>query len=633
MIRVFEPNETNFNHNETIIKSYYCEVEEKANGLYELTLETSLADKEKLKEWYIIQAPTPRGLQLFRIYKPFKNLDTTTIHARHIFYDLNNYFLENIRPTNMNTAQVITHILNGTNDKHRFIGTSNLNRIYTANYVRKSPVEAIMSGDNGVLNRWGGFLVRDNFKINIIAEGNDNGYRIEYGKNLKGIEVEVELEDVVTRVLPTWVDESNTVQYLPEKYIESPLIKNYPFPITKELRLNLNEDLKDLELKDLYEYYRNYVKEQFEKGLDKPKINIKVDFVELSKTEEYKDFKFLEIVEIYDLVKVKVDKLDIDLEANIISTVYDCLEEKYIKLEIGNFKTDLATAQKEFIQLQETINSEDFLSNAIDNATSLITGNNGGYVVMKTDANKQPYEILIMDTNDIRTAKKVWRWNKNGLGFSSTGYNGTYGTAITNDGRIVADFITAGILNGNVLRTGAIEGGRVSWNLDTGALNIDGDIVYNPSTRRTTIRSNLITLDGNTDVRGTFNVSGNMVVGGTISASNLQTKDFESNQWGDTTLKGNSLNVGSNSSYVTIKDTGGRGQVDINGTVAAKGSNYNIEMQSGGLYMSGSKIYGGQGYIILRPNSTIDALYCTNSEMYIFGKKLIFNSDGTVKWN
>ena len=84
---------------------------------------------------------------------------------------------------------------------------------------------------------------------------------------------------------------------------------------------------------------------------------------------------------------------------------------------------------------------------AVDSATAQITGNKGGYVVLHSSTGgREPDEVLIMDTPDIATATRVWRWNKAGLGYSSTGYNGPYGLAMTQDGAIVADFITAGTL-------------------------------------------------------------------------------------------------------------------------------------------------------------------------------------------
>ena len=168
MIRVFEATETEFNHNENLIRPYSAVVEERANGMYELTIEAPLEYNNILKEWNIVQVPTSNDLQLFRIHTVVKTLDMLIIYASHIFYDLNNNFLDNIRPTNMNTSQVLNHILANTKDTHPFVGFSDVNKVFNANYVRKSPVEAIMSGDNAILNRWGGFLIRDNFNIKIV---------------------------------------------------------------------------------------------------------------------------------------------------------------------------------------------------------------------------------------------------------------------------------------------------------------------------------------------------------------------------------------------------------------------------------------------------------------------------------
>ncbi len=92
------------------------------------------------------------------------------------------------------------------------------------------------------------------------------------------------------------------------------------------------------------------------------------------------------------------------------------------------------------------------LEKAILDATNKIVGNSGGYVVLHdTNNDGKPDEILIMDMEDIPLATKVWRWNKEGLGYSynaaGNAYAGPYKTAITADGQINADFITTGTLN------------------------------------------------------------------------------------------------------------------------------------------------------------------------------------------
>ncbi len=110
------------------------------------------------------------------------------------------------------------------------------------------------------------------------------------------------------------------------------------------------------------------------------------------------------------------------------------------------------------------------MTSAINSATKLITGQSGGYVVLRGDDTGQPYELLVMDAPKIEDAVNIWRWNVGGLGFSSHGYNGPYETAITADGAIVADFITSGTLIANIIKAGTLssQDGSSYWNLETG---------------------------------------------------------------------------------------------------------------------------------------------------------------------
>jgi hypothetical protein len=99
------------------------------------------------------------------------------------------------------------------------------------------------------------------------------------------------------------------------------------------------------------------------------------------------------------------------------------------------------------------------LQQKILDATNAITGNSGGYVILN-DTNKdgKPDEILVMDFEDTTLATKVWRWNKEGLGYShnasGNAYRGPYELAITADGQINANFITTGLLSAEYIRIG-----------------------------------------------------------------------------------------------------------------------------------------------------------------------------------
>ena len=116
---------------------------------------------------------------------------------------------------------------------------------------------------------------------------------------------------------------------------------------------------------------------------------------------------------------------------------------------------------------------------AIETATALITGASGGYVVL--NPSEKPSELLIMNAPDINTATKIWRFNMNGFGYSSNGYNGPFPLAMTMDGAIVADFITTGTLNADIIKAGTLQGIKIiattgsiaGWKMENGVLVSD----------------------------------------------------------------------------------------------------------------------------------------------------------------
>lgn len=173
----------------------------------------------------------------------------------------------------------------------------------------------------------------------------------------------------------------------------------------------------------------------------------------------------LENVELFDKVTIIFEKLGINASAKVVRTDYDFLLGRYNSIELGNAKQTLSNTiaqQQKEIDKESEINYN-YISRIVDRTTALITGNNGGYVILH-DANndKRPDEILVMDTEDILTATKVWRWNKSGLGYSESGYNGPYRTAITSNGEIVGDFIKAGEIDGSLVKAGSIQAGQLS---------------------------------------------------------------------------------------------------------------------------------------------------------------------------
>lgn len=137
--------------------------------------------------------------------------------------------------------------------------------------------------------------------------------------------------------------------------------------------------------------------------------------------------------------------------------------------------TSISQVQSSVEKVENTVGRfPKLLQSAVNNATALITGQTGGYVVINCDENGRPYELLILDEPSIESAVNVWRWNSAGFGFSSNGYNGPYKTAITSDGKIVADFIMTGSLLANIIKAGVIssQDGSSWWDLESGEVHL-----------------------------------------------------------------------------------------------------------------------------------------------------------------
>lgn len=107
--------------------------------------------------------------------------------------------------------------------------------------------------------------------------------------------------------------------------------------------------------------------------------------------------------------------------------------------------------------IDSIIPASSILKSAMENATQMIKNSMNGYITTVVNEDGTPKELLIMDTSSIDTATKVWRWNINGLGYSSTGYNGTYELAMTMDGSIVADRITTGTMFADRIKGGTLK--------------------------------------------------------------------------------------------------------------------------------------------------------------------------------
>lgn len=467
IIRLFEDTATEFESNGIgyLPDATSCKVTEERNGEFELAMKypiTGVRYSEIKQRRIIVVKPNPYAEpQPFRIYfisKPLNGI--VSVSAEHISYDLSGI------PTAPFEASTVSAALTGlkTNAVVPCPFDFWTDKTTSGNFKIKTPlsIRSCLGGVEGsILDVFGtGEYEFDKFQVKFyLHRGENRNVVLEYGKNITDLEQEENCSNVYTGVYPYWYSEEEGMVTANPQVIPAPGTYNYQKVYVLDLSYDYIEKPTPEQLKaDAETYIKN-------NNIGVPKVSLEVSFVHLGDAEEYKEFRDLETVHLCDTVTVKFRELGVDAEAKCIKTVYDCLTNKYDSISLGDSKASLADTVAgigNIIKNQDDANKT-YLKEAVDNATSQITGNLGGYVVLHSSTGgKQPDEILIMDTPDIATAVKVWRWNKSGLGYSSNGYNGPYGLAMTQDGQIVADFIKTGEMMANRISGGTLTMGGIN---------------------------------------------------------------------------------------------------------------------------------------------------------------------------
>ena len=458
--------------------------------------------------------------QLFRIVNVSKPLNgIVEYELNHITYDLSYtsvapFTSDYVRPTlvalwdNMTGGKsfsISTDINDSTHRTHKFKNE------------KPQSCRALFGGQEGsLIDIFGGEYHYDNLKVELLAKrGADHGVKIKYGKNLTDITQDETNENVYTHVIP-YVQDSNKNTIIGDTITL--------FNVAESKMRILNLDLSDkfqgengeetkITVKDVNREARYYVERN---NLSEPRVSLDVSFLDLSQTVEYANIAPLETVSLGDTVYVDYPALGVSAKARVIEYEWDSLRERYNSVEIGDAKARLSTTIAEIDSksdsyysdlFDQAANNKTFLQSAIEHASELLKGAYGGHIVIGTNADGQPNEIYAMDTDSVGTAKKVLRFNMNGIGGSTTGINGEYNVAILTEGTINADAITTGTLRAGLIKAGVLSdaSGKNYWNMETGEISISsyakkGEIrsQFALEDDSITISSGLITFKANT---------------------------------------------------------------------------------------------------------------------------------------
>lgn len=519
-----------------------CTVTEERNGAYELemTYPVDGIHYEEIKHSRIVVAKpfqdgTPQGFRIYKISKPINGI--VTINAEHVSYQLNN--IPSGGGSANSVANAFAALKNNAYESCPFTFWTNNTTAGTYTQSEPASIRSRLGGTQGsILQVFGGEYEWDNFTVkNWISRGSDKGVTLRYGKNITDIKQEENIESAYTGVCPFWKSTDGTIVQLSEHVLHAPTASLYPYQRTIVLDCSSNFENQPTE-SQLRQYAQNYMTLN---NIGYPNVNIKVSFVALWQTEEYKEIAPLETVSLCDTVKIYYERLGIEATAKVIKTKYDVLLNRYQEIELGDAKSTLGDTLRDEIQdeTRDKVSSQEMLD-AIQRATALITGETGGYVRFVYDEQTElPREILIMNTPDIDTATKVWRWNASGLGYSKTGYEGTYGLAMTIDGAIVADFITSGTIKAvDIALANAITGyflkayastGCFEWKMAKSEMDTNGKLKAQEVELSGKLTAGSAVLDsnklwfGSTYYLESFGVYGGVFCNGYIGAQHIAT--------------------------------------------------------------------------------------------------------------
>ena len=472
-----------------------CEVVEERNGQFELTMtiaETA-AHASEIEMDSIIVAKTCHGGsgQPFRVYKITKPINGRfVVYAQHISYQLSYIptmpFTVAASGTACNTA--LQALKTNAAEACPFTFWTDVTTV--ASYTQKTPasIRSRLGGVEGsVLDQFGGEYEWDGYTVKLHANRGKTtpDVTLRYGKNITDISQEEHISNTITGVCPFWAaSDGSSVVTLPEKVVESQYASQYPFKRTVPLDCSENWENAPTQT-ELRTYAQAYVNKA---GIGIPTVSIKVSFVDLSETEEYKDKVQLQTVKLCDRIKVEFEKLGISTTAKVVKVTYDVLAERYTEIEVGTIRTSLAHTISSTAGAIDTALGKAIF--AAQSATAWLTSSNG-YVHAVKNADGTWKELIFADTDDPSTWTNLLRINENGIGFSHDGGT-TYSQAWTLDGKMVVGgtacpSLTVYDANNNVLFR--IDHDGLEWNATYSSMTKAGVFTAENATIKGSIRA------------------------------------------------------------------------------------------------------------------------------------------------
>lgn len=477
----------------------YNHVTESRNGIYECEFQYPITGNhyEEITEGrYIACTHDNKGdIQPFKIYRHSAPIDgIVTFYAHHLSYALSEIVLEPM--TGTSPAGVFNELTTKSINSNPF--TFWTSKSGTGNFKVESPtsIRSVLYGNEGsIVDVFGGGEYEfTNWTVKLHGQrGVDTDVTIRYGKNMSDITYTRDNEDMYNAVVPYWKGRVESEQDPSGSMEDEIVMLENKIVMANGVSLSTAK-AKAVDFSSLFEtrptqQQLRYAAESYLSSNQpwEPTESIKVNFIQLWQTQEYENVASLQRVSLCDTVSVYYPELGVTAEGvKVVRVVYDVLMDRYVEMELGTTRSNFIEAIEANYdkQIQQIATGfEVILKAEINHATQLLTNPGDSHVIfagLDKNGNKvygngtvpNPQEILIMNTTNPSTATEILRINKNGIGFANN-INGSYRSAWTLDGHFVADFITAGTINGNLIRAGILS----DFNQSTYTLTNDRSLV------------------------------------------------------------------------------------------------------------------------------------------------------------
>ena len=290
--------------------------------------------------------------QLFRIRKVSKDTGgmTLTVEAEHVSYDMSASLIRKAEIAGASPARAIELCMEGlftpytagnvyTNLTNASDGT------YTKTIKGKNLTYALLDPDSGIVATFDAELRRNNWDLYIMRRTNtDRGYRLTYGKNIKGVNWTRHDQDLITRIVPVAKNEAGEELYLDDVYVDSQYISNYPVIRMQQLTVQGQVGKDDGTGTDTVWTEETLKAEMARKAQERydvdrcdiPTAEVTVDFETLGDTAEFERYRALERALLYDVVRVKDERIGLDMELRVVETEWDAVRQRLTGLKLSN---------------------------------------------------------------------------------------------------------------------------------------------------------------------------------------------------------------------------------------------------------------------------------------------------------